>query len=91
MKWNRLIALRVSELITNQIFNSDLIKLKGEKEFIRKKIEMKIMENFEQEKALIQEVYNIIEDLEKQGHDFERQKMFPILKSRLAKKKGFVL
>lgn len=91
MKWNELVSLRISELISKQLLLDDRIKLKQSEENIRKQIEQKIQENFEQERQLLQEVYQMMEDLEQKGHSFERQKMFPLLKAQLAKKKGFIL
>ena len=91
MKWNDLIALRISELIVKQLVLEDQISLLKPEEDIRKQIERDIKENFDQEKNLLQEVSLMMEDLEKQGHHFEREKMFPLLKAQLAKKKGFVL
>lgn len=91
MKWNELVGLRISELILKQLLLDERIKLRQSEESVRKRVEQKIQENFEQEKQLLQEVYQMMEDLEQKGHSFERQKMFPLLKTQLAKKKGFVL
>lgn len=91
MKWNELIGLRISELVLKYILQDDRIQLKQGEEIIRKRIEQKVQDNFKQEKELLQEVYKMIEDLESQGHVFERQKMFPLLRAQLAKKKGIVL
>ena len=91
MKWNELVALRISELALKQILSENRIQLIQSKEDLRKKIEQKIRENFEKEKEIVQEVYQMMEDLENQGHGFERQKMFPLLKGQIAKKKGFIL
>ena len=84
-------SLRISELVVKQILQDDRIPLQASEEAVRKSVERKIQENFDQEKELVQEVYQMMEDLEQQGHSFERQKMFPMLKAQLAKKKGFVL
>lgn len=91
MRWNELIALRISELVLKQLTLDDRIQLQKSEEDIRKQIERDIKSNFEQEREILEEVYEMMEDLEKQGHRFERGKMFPILKAQLAKKKGFVL
>jgi len=91
MKWNELIGLRISELALKYILQDDRIQLKQSEETVRKRIEQKIRDNFKQEKELLQEVYQMMEDLESQGHVFERQKMFPLLKAQLAKKRGVVL
>ena len=84
-------GLRISELILKQLISDDRIKLKQSEEDVRKRMEQTIQENFEQERKLLQEVYQMMEDLESQGHTFERQKMFPLLKAQLAKKKGVIL
>lgn len=91
MKRNELISLRISELIVHQILRDQRLQLLKSEEDVRKRVEQKIQENFEQEKQLIEEVYEMMEDLEQKGHSFERRKMFPMLKAQLAKKKGFIL
>lgn len=51
-----------------------------------------VHENFEQEKQLDEEVNAMMDDLEIQhAGEFQRYKMFPMLKKKLAKEKGFVL
>lgn len=91
MKWHELVSLRISELILTQLLQDDRIQIKKNPEDTRKRIEQNIQNNFNQEKELVDEIYQMMEDLENQGHSFERQKMFPILKAKLAKKKGIVL
>lgn len=91
MKWNGLIGLRLSELILKQLLAERQIKFQKSEEELRKQIERKIQENFEQEKQLLEEVYQMMEDLEQKGQAFERSKIFPLLKARLAKEKGFIL
>ena len=91
MKWDELISLRLSELIVRQIAQDPRLQLKQSEETVRRRVELKINKNFAQDKQLTQEVYQTMEDLENQGHQFERQKMFPLLKAQIAKKKGFVL
>ena len=91
MNWNELVSLRISELVVQQIQKDERFRLKQSETETRKSIELVVKENFAQEKALTQEVYKMMEDLENQGHRFERRKMFPLLKAKLAKKKGFIL
>ena len=91
MKKNDLVALRISELVVKALVEDSRIQLKQEEEFIRKEMEQEIQENFRQEKQLIEEVYQMMETLESQGQSFDRQKIFPMLKNQLAKKKGIVL
>ena len=91
MKWNELVSLRLSELILKQLLAEKQIKFQQSEEKLRKQIERNIQENFEQEKQLLEEVYQMIEDLEQKGQSFERHKLFPLLKVQLAKKRGFIL
>lgn len=91
MKWNELFSLRISELVLNQLQKEKEITLHEKKESLRNRISHLITKNFEQEKELDQEVQALMDDLEKQGHSFERYKMFPILKKKLAQKKGIIL
>ncbi|MCZ0932273.1 MAG: DUF507 family protein [Oligoflexia bacterium] len=91
MNWNELSALRISELVVRRLLEDSRIQLNEEEEAIRKEVESEVQESFNQERQLIEEVYQMMEDLEKQGQSFDRQKIFPLLKSQLAKKKGIVL
>ena len=91
MNWNELSALRISELIVKRLVEDSRIQLKEEEEVVRKSAEQEIQKNFSQEKQLIEEVYQMMETLEQQGQSFDRQKLFPMLKNQLAKKKGIVL
>ncbi|MGI9548977.1 MAG: DUF507 family protein [Bdellovibrionales bacterium] len=60
-------------------------------EDIRNHITSLIQENFQKEKELEEEVHKMMDDLENQGHSFERHKMYPELKRQLAKKRGFIV
>ena len=91
MNWNELLGLRISELVVKKLTEDSRIQLKQEEELVRKELEQEIQENFAEEKKLIEEVYQMMETLEQQGQSFDRQKIFPMLKSQLAKKKGIVL
>lgn len=51
-----------------------------------------IKKNFEEERKLEAEVEKMLDTLEKDhGGTFQRHKMFPMLKKKLAQQKGFVL
>ena len=91
MDWKSLIALRLSELVAQKISSSPHFKSSQPEETLRKEIESEIQQHFQEEKQILQEVYQMMENLEQQGHDFERGKMFPLLKKQIAKKKGFPL
>ncbi|MBC6414787.1 MAG: DUF507 family protein [Bdellovibrionales bacterium] len=91
MNLNELITLRLSELLVKQMFKDQRVQFQKDKSQVRKEIEKEIQKSFEEEQNLIKEVYSMMEDLERQGHKFERQNMFSILKNKLAKKKGIIL
>ena len=91
MQKGEMLALRISELVLKHILADRRIQIHQSESAARKRVEQKIHENFNQEKELLDEIYHMMEKLEKEGHAFERQKMFPLLKKQLAKKKGFIL
>ena len=84
-------AHRISELILKELSESSSIHLKESPESLKKRIVSKIQENFAQERKITQEAYKMMEDLEQKGQSFDRKAMFPLLKAKLAEKKGFVL
>ena len=91
MNWNELRAIRISELAVKNLISSPAIQLKTSDEAVRKQLELKIKENFTTEKEIVDKAYSMMEDLEQAGEKFDRQKLFPLLKAKLAKEKGFVL
>ena len=91
MDWKSLIALRLSELVAQKLASDPNLKLSQVEENLRKEIEREIQQHFLEEKQILEEVYKMMEDLEQQGHNFERGKMFPLLKKQIAKKRGFPL
>ena len=91
MKWAELFSLRISELVLSQLKKEKEITIHKEEEVLRSRISHLIVKNFEQERELDREVQALMDDLEKQGHSFERYKMFPLLKKKLAKQKGIIL
>ena len=91
MDWKHLIALRLSELVAQKVSLDKGLKPQQSEENLRKEIEREIQQHFQEEKQILQEVYQMMEHLEQQGHKFERGKMFPLLKKQIAQKKGFPL
>lgn len=91
MKWNEMFSLRLSELITKHIQSDKEMQLRTEEKSLQESICYIINKNFQEEKDLNKEVEDMMDDLEDQGETFERHKMRPLIKSRLAKKRGFVL
>lgn len=84
---HKLISLILSELKSQQLVT---FKEKEEKVFQRA-IEL-LKDDFRREAALDQEVQKMMDELERQSPgSFQRYKMFPLLKKRLAKEKGIIL
>ncbi len=68
------------------------IQLKVKESEVLERIAKVIRSDFERESQLDQDVHKMMDDLERQNPGgFQRYKMFPLLKKRLAKEKGIVL
>ena len=91
MSRDQLISLRISELVLRRLEGCHGVRFKEGAEAARKRIAHLISLNFQKERELEKEAAGMMDDLERQGHSFERGKMRPLLKKRLAEKKGFVL
>gem|GEM_PF-349291 len=84
---------RMASAIMNGLKQQQSIEVFKEKEenVYQRAFEI-IRADFHREQALDQEVHKMMDDLERQNpNGFERYKMFPMLKKRLAKEKGIVL
>ena len=83
---------RLVHNVINRLKEKELIVFKQpEKQVIARAIELVTLD-FKKEDDLVKEVHRMMDDLEKQNPGgFERHKMFPLLKARLAKQKGIVL
>jgi hypothetical protein len=58
---------------------------------LKSKILAVIQSNIEEEAKLDQLVDGMMDQLERQNADFQRYKMFPLLKKKLAEQRGFIL
>ena len=83
-----------------QLSRKIIDELKAKKQLVLKVSEEKVYQrafelvqaDFEREAQLDREVHAMMDQLEKQNAgSFERYKMFPMLKKRLAKEKGIIL
>ena len=93
-------GMRLTDKQINRLASIILKKLVEQKQMTYKESEAKVLHraieiiksNFEQEKQLDREVNKMMDDLERENPgSFQRYKMFPLLKKRLAKKKGVIL
>ncbi|MCC6278360.1 MAG: DUF507 family protein [Oligoflexia bacterium] len=83
---------RLVRQVMESLKSKGLIQFKiAEAQVLARAVEL-VTQDFRREDDLTQEVYKMMDDLEKQNPGgFDRGKMFPLLKARLAKQKGIVL
>ena len=92
MHWKPEFSSYLARLIIEEWEKNALLKEQGRQEEILAHIQQVIAEDLKKEKALEQEVQNMLDELEKtHAGQFERYKMYPMLKKKLAQKKGVVL
>lgn len=83
---------RLSEKILKQWKLQGLITFKVDEKIVLKTIVDCITDDFRREDALDKEVMQMINELERQhGSEFQRHKMFPMLKQKLAKERKIIL
>jgi hypothetical protein len=83
---------RMAEAILNGLKKQNVIQFKEKEDVVAERAAAIIRADFEREAELDREVNRMMDDLERQNPGaFQRFKMFPMLKRRLAKEKGIVL
>lgn len=84
--------LRIAHYVVKQVHESMAIEPKVDDDLIKKTTVDILKKNLEEEAALEREVEAMLNQLEQQNPGaFERYKMYPLLKKKLAEQKGFVL
>ncbi len=83
---------RIARKIIDELKSQNLIAFKApEDKVFRRAVEL-VKADFDREAQLDREVNRMLDDLERSNPGgFERYKMFPMLKKRLAKEKGIIL
>jgi hypothetical protein len=83
---------RMADAVINSLKEQKVIEFKEKEEHVRERAAAIIRADFARERELDQEVNRMMDDLERKNPgEFQRFKMFPLLKRRLAKEKGIVL
>ena len=83
---------RLVHLVFKSLKDSETIEFKQKEDQVFNRAVAIIKEELQREVSLDREVNAMMDDLERQNPgSFERYKMFPLLKKRLAKDKGLVL
>lgn len=83
---------RMASAILDSLKEQKTIQFKEKEEVVLERATALIRADFAREAELDREVNRMMDDLERQNPgEFQRFKMFPMLKRRLAKEKGIVL
>lgn len=83
---------RLVHFVFKSLKDSENVEFKQKEDQVFDRAVAIIKEELQREVALDREVNAMMDDLERQNPgSFERYKMFPLLKKRLAKEKGMVL
>ncbi len=83
---------RLADKVLNQWKIQNLITFKVDEKVVLKTIVDCITEEFKKEENLDREISGMIDELQRQhGSEFQRHKMFPILKQKLAKERKIIL
>lgn len=80
------------KMVFDELKSQNQIVFKEKEERVFKRALEIVKGDFERERQLDEEVNRMMDELERQNPgEFQRYKMFPLLKKRLAKEKGIVL
>lgn len=82
---------RLSEKILNQWKSQNLITFKVDEKVVLQTIKDSIGVEIQKEIDLEKEVHGLMDHMEQQGQEFQRGKMFGLLKQKLAKEKKVIL
>ncbi len=92
MKLNTSQIQRLSEKILKQWKAQNLITFKVDEKIVLKTIADVITLNLKKEEQLDQDVKDLMDQMEREHEgQFQRHKMFPMLKQKLAKERKFIL
>lgn len=83
---------RMADAVLKSLKDQKVIHFKVKEEEVLERAAAIIRADFDREAELDKEVNRMMDELERQNPgEFQRYKMFPLLKRRLAKEKGIVL
>lgn len=82
---------RLSEKILKQWQQANIITLKVEERLVIQAMKDAINVELQAELALEKEVHALMDHMEREGQEFQRGKMFNLLKQKLAKEKKVIL
>jgi hypothetical protein len=83
---------RMVQLVFKELKDQGLVSFKTPEDKVFQKALEIVKHNFATEATLDQDVNRMMDQLERQNPgEFQRYKMFPLLKKRMAKERGFIL
>lgn len=82
---------RIVHHLFTEIKSSQTTQLKADEDVIKMTILAVINKNIEEEAKLDAMVEGMMDQLERENASFQRYKMFPLLKKKLAEQRGFIL
>ena len=92
MKWTPSFSRYLAQLILAEWEKANLVECKASEDEIISYIHQLLSEDLNKVKELEEEVNQMLDELEKtHGGQFERYKMYPLLKRKIAEKKGIIL
>ena len=91
MRWTSGLSYYLAKLIFEEWNKSNLVTWQVKEEQAASHIHHIISEDLDKEKQLEKEVNQMLDELEKtHSGQFERYKMYPLLKKKIAKQKGII-
>lgn len=92
MKLNEKQVKRLVALVMSELESQKVVTYKAKPHEVLERAAQIVREDYQRELKLDAEVNKMMDDLERQNPgEFQRYKMFPMLKKRLAKEKGIIL
>lgn len=92
MRWTSGLSYYLSRLIFMEWKKANLVEWEVSEDEVASQVHQILSEDLNKEKELEEEVGQMLDELEKTHFgQFERYKMYPLLKKKMAKKKGIIL
>ncbi len=83
---------RLVKMVFNELKDHKIVEFKVKEEKAIERAIQALKKDYEREQLLDRDVEKMMDDLERKNPgEFQRYKMFPLLKRRLAKEKGIIL
>lgn len=92
MKLNQIQIESLAKAVVHELHSQGIAELKAKEEVVLAKAASFLKEDFAREFELEKEVNKMLDELERKNPgEFERYKMYPMLKKKMAQQKGVIL